>query len=477
MVSSENANSKNVIVVGGGGAGMAAAAMAADNGAEVTVFESESILGGSTRLSSGIVSAAGTSVQRALGIEDSAEELFQHYMDLNQWRMEPGLVMAFCREAAPTFEWLLSLGVDVPAAVSYNARQPGLGQGGVSEVWRSHVPAGEGAGVVAVLERAIEERRVNVVLDTRVESLLVEDGRVVGVVAGGREHRADAVVVTSGGLSHDTELLKRYFSRALESPNLFRVAAPGSRGDHIRFAEEVGASLAGEGRGLLLLAADFQQHHHWTAGFPPKSRIYVDLAGRRFTSEDVSYSVATGIFDRIGGWGWAVFDENGRRSLATDEFVDWTPEVIAREAEAGVTTVRADSIAELAEKTGLPVAALARTVERWNGELPQGKEDSEFFRHVTMRAKGVEQSPEPIDTPPYYAVRLRPSELICTHAGLAIDGSARVLDRNGDVIPGLYAAGEAGGGVLGESYVGGGNSVANALTMGRVAGRSAAVAL
>jgi fumarate reductase flavoprotein subunit len=72
---------------------------------------------------------------------------------------------------------------------------------------------------------------------------------------------------------------------------------------------------------------------------------------------------------------------------------------------------------------------------------------------------------------------MRPSELICTHTGLAINGAAEVLDATGDVIPGLFAAGEAGGGVLGESYVGGGNSVSNALTMGRVAGRSAAASI
>ncbi|CAN5231401.1 flavocytochrome c [soil metagenome] len=464
----------DVIVVGGGGAGMAAAAMAAESGARVVIFESEAQLGGSTKLSSGIFSAGGTSVQKALGVPDNVDRFFQHYMDLNQWRVEPGLIMAFCREAAPAFEWLLDLGVEVPSEISYNARQPGLNQAGVGDLWRAHVPAGEGAGVVAVLEKTIAERDITVVLNARVERLLQDGARVVGVVVGGAEHRAPSIVVTSGGLSHDRALLEKYFPRAVQSPNLFEVAAPGSRGDHLRFGEAVGASIDGMNRGLLLLAADFQRHHHWTAGFPPKSRIYVDTNGRRFTNEDVSYSVSTGIFDRAGGWAWAIFDESARLSLETNEFVDWTPEVIAREADAGVTVVRADSIERLAALTGLPVSALSRTVERWNSELPQGKDDSEYHRHVTLAAKGVTDAPESIATAPYYAVRMRPSELICTHAGLAINGSAQVLDSDGDVIPGLYAAGEAGGGVLGESYVGGGNSVANALTMGRVAGRSAA---
>ncbi len=67
-----------------------------------------------------------------------------------------------------------------------------------------------------------------------------------------------------------------------------------------------------------------------------------------------------------------------------------------------------------------------------------------------------------------------PAELVCTHAGLEINRNAEVLDTIGNVVPGLYAAGEAGAGILGLRYVGGGNAVANALTMGRIAGRNAA---
>ncbi|SFI61070.1 MULTISPECIES: FAD-dependent oxidoreductase [Microbacterium] len=465
---------RKVIVVGGGGAGLSAAAMAAEQGADVQLFESENAVGGSTKLSSGIISAGGTSVQRALGVDDSPERFFQHYMDLNQWRLEPALITTFCQEAAPAFEWLLGLGVEVPAAISYNAREPGLNQAGVGDVWRAHVPAGEGEGVVRVLENAISERGVHVALQAHVDRLLMSEGRVTGVLVDGVEHWADAVVVASGGFSHSDELLAEYYPRALESPNLFRVAAPGSRGDHIAFAEQVDASLSGHGRGLLLLAADFQRHHHWEAGFPPKSRIYVGRDGRRFTNEDVSYSVSTGIFDRAGGWCWAVFDEAGLRSLPTGEFLEWTPDVVRREAEKGITAVGADSLGELARLIDVPEKALVKTVERWNSELPMGGVDSEYQREATMKAKGVTGEPDRIAEPPFYAVKIRPSELICTHTGLAINGSAAVRDRFGEVIPGLYAAGEAGGGVLGESYVGGGNSVSNALTMGRVAGRSAA---
>jgi fumarate reductase flavoprotein subunit len=116
---------------------------------------------------------------------------------------------------------------------------------------------------------------------------------------------------------------------------------------------------------------------------------------------------------------------------------------------------------------------LRATVERWNTQLPAGGEDPEFLRHRTLAAKGVTWPPEPIGQPPFHAARTLPAELVCTHAGLEINAGAEVLDERGNRVPGLFAAGEAGAGVLGPRYVGGGNAVANAITMGRIAGRAA----
>ena len=135
----------DVVVIGGGGAGLAAAVSAAEEGASVLLFESETELGGSTALSAGIFTAAGTSVQAGLGVDDSAEKFFQHYMDLNQWMLSPGLIRAFCENAGPTLEWLIGLGVEIPAAISGNAHQPGLAQAGVEDVWRG--PRAQGSGI------------------------------------------------------------------------------------------------------------------------------------------------------------------------------------------------------------------------------------------------------------------------------------------------------------------------------------------
>lgn len=466
-----SAGEYDVVVVGGGGAGLAAAVSAAEHGASVLLFEAEKELGGSTQLSAGMFTAAGTSVQKGLGIEDTPEKFFQHYMDLNQWQLKPGLVRAFCEESGPALEWLIGLGAEIPAKVSHNAHSPGLTRAGVEDVWRAHVPKDQGYGLVQVLDRARRKAGVEAILNTRVERLLVEDGRVTGVVADGIEVPAEAVIVTTGGFARDPALVSRHYPAAEAAGDaLFVVAADGSRGDHLAFGEQVDAAIAGDGWGLLLPTAYFQRLHHWQSGFPPVSRIMVNAHGRRFMDEDASYAVSGGIIDHQNGPVWTVFDERARVTLPAG-YAHWDADHVLAETEAG-RTVRADSVEELAGKLGVPSGALRATIDRWNAHLPAGA-DPDFLRHHTLAAKGRTEPPEPIGTPPFYAARTLPAELVCTHAGLEIDGAAAVLDARGERVPGLFAAGEAGAGVLGPRYVGGGNAVANAITMGRVAGRSA----
>lgn len=461
----------DVVVIGAGGAGLSAAIAAADQGARVIIFESETEIGGSTQLSAGMFTAAGTSVQRALGIDDSPQLHYQHYMDLNQWRLRPGLIRSFCRRSLDTFEWLLELGLEVPAQRSTNAHMPGLTRAGVEDVWRGHVPAGEGYGLVQVLDKARRQRGCDLVVRTRVDRLLINDGRVAGVVADGVEVSAAATVVASGGLTRNPDLLATYYPDALRAgDDLFVVSAPGSRGDHIHFGRQVDATIAGSGWGMLLVTAYFQRLHHWQSGFPPLSRILVDAAGHRFMDEDASYAVAAGIVDDHGGWAWMIFDETARLSL-TPGYPHWSAENVLAEAQAG-RTLRAGTLEELAVAVGAPAATLAATVARWNEQLPHGS-DPDFLRHESLRAKGS-RLPDPVGTAPFYAVRVRPAELAVSHAGLLIDEDARVLDAAEAPVPGLFAAGEACGGILGNRYVGGGTAIANAIVNGRTAGQYAA---
>ncbi|MGW5029639.1 FAD-dependent oxidoreductase, partial [Streptomyces albidoflavus] len=123
----------DVIVVGAGGAGLAASVSAAEAGARVLLLEAEDEIGGSTQLSAGLLTASATSVQESLGVDDSPLRMFQHYMDLNGWRVRLCPVRMFCEQSSATVEWLLGLGVEIPAQVSRSAHEPGLTRAGGSE--------------------------------------------------------------------------------------------------------------------------------------------------------------------------------------------------------------------------------------------------------------------------------------------------------------------------------------------------------
>jgi fumarate reductase flavoprotein subunit len=127
--------------------------------------------------------------------------------------------------------------------------------------------------------------------------------------------------------------------------------------------------------------------------------------------------------------------------------------------------VRADTIEELAEAIGVPPASLAGAVTRYNADVEAGKDSMYLKEPSVMR---------PVATGPFYAVEVRLTQLGLTSVGLRIDAGARVVGEASAPVPGLFAAGECTGGVLGDVYMGSGNSLANCLTFGRIAGRSAA---
>lgn len=462
----------DLVVIGAGGAGLAAAIAAAQESSRVLLLESEHEIGGSTQRSAGMLTAAATSVQHALGVDDSPTRMFAHYMDLNQWRVLPGPTKAFCTESGPLIDWLLELGVEIPAQQSRHAHMPGLTRAGVEDVRRGHVPKDQGYGLVQALDRARHRLGIDLALGSRATDLIRDGQAVRGVLVDDEPVSAAAVVIASGGLANNPDLLDEYFPDAqLAGDQLFVVAAPGSRGDHVSMATNHDLALFGTGWGLLLVTAEFVRMHHWQSGFPPPSRLHVNTNGLRCMDEDAPYAVSPGILADNGGFVWAIFDETARTGLPSG-YADWAPDRVLEEVANGVV-YRGDTLAELATAIEVPATNLAASVDRFN-ELVTVGNDEDFLRHETRAAKQANPQLDPVTQPPFYAVRMRPAELVCTHTGLRIDQHARVHDTAGRLVDGLYAAGEAAGGVLGERYVGGGNSVAHALVFGRIAGRHAA---
>jgi len=461
----------DVVIVGSGGAGLAAAVESAAAGARTLVLERAPIIGGSTAMSGGVFYAAATSVQRELGIVDSWEAMERYYLTLNQYRVDPALVRVLCRESGPALEWLLELGVGFPAQ--------GLYESGVDGVPRGHTAARGGGEIADVLRRAAEGRGATIWLSSLVTALREEHGEIVGVLArGGRgeesEVAARSVVLTTGGFGQDPEMVRRHYPSAAQwGSRTWAISCPGSDGSGIKLGQRAGAAIAGHDRGLLLLTPAFEQKLEVD---PPHWLIYVNRDGRRFVRESAPYAVMSGLAEaQPGSIVFAVFDEASlRQSEPSSE--------VAAGIESGIVTYQwrydhiqaqvakgkafaSESLAELARRAGIDPIGLERTVAEYNSCVTHGA-DLGFFKE--------QEALRPIHEPPYYAVQMMPATICLTSAGLAIDPHARVLDPGGRPIPGLYAAGETTGGVLGERYVGGGNSIANAVVFGRIAGRAAA---
>lgn len=456
----------DVIVIGSGIAGHCAAVEALEAGSSVLMLEAESQIGGSSRLSTGMIMGAGTRFQRERGIEDDAERLYRHYVTANQWVVQPSVARRLCYEAGPTIEWLTDRGVAILDVIS----------SGEEDRPRGHCTAGGAAIVTALSGVAGTHAKLDVALQSRVDRLLQQDGRVTGVSVGGDSVKAGAVVMAMGGFAANSELVARWYPNAIvqAAGPLHHQGTPWAKGDAFVLAAQVQAQIAC-GRGTRPPVWGFG------GGYLPSFVIVVNQLGRRFYTETVSYSASeVAINQQPSSLSYIIFDHAARTALQTAKDVlpfsklilpetqhllsTWTDGAIAGHLARG-DMVSGQSIAELAQRIGVPTDNLAGTLERYNTHIRQGS-DADFLKDV----KGV----QPIEKSPYYAVPMKLATLALTSVGPKVDHDACVIHESSRAIPGLYAAGECVGGVLGSVYVGSGNSVGNCSAFGRVAGRSAA---
>jgi fumarate reductase flavoprotein subunit len=267
-------------------------------------------------------------------------------------------------------------------------------------------------------------------------------------------------------------MLAEYFPAALHHgprwTNYF--GNPTSRGDGIIMTRELGADVVGAGWGMLNWTAGFTKE---PADFCPPWIVFVNLDGRRFMAEDAPYAVAGNLMheQRVSRC-YAILDESTRvasddsnerlEKLGVGEYT-WSGETILAKHREGLV-LRAHTLEQLAEQAGIDPHGLRTTIDRYNADVRAGV-DTAYCKTGDLRE---------IKDGPFYAVEVRASTFGNTFPGLRIDLDARVQSSKRGTIPGLYAAGEASGGVMGTRYVGGGNSVGNAVIFGRIAGRAAA---
>lgn len=444
----------DVLVVGAGGAGLAAAIAAAEEGATVAVAEKSERPGGNTALSTGSVPGAGTRFQKAAGIDDSPQRMFDDFMKRTEGTAPAHLVRALAEESAPLVEWLIDK-VGAPLTL-----EPVLKKVGHS-VPRTHVPPDRnGQFLFDALEKRARELGIEISLGTPVLGLVTEAGAVTGAriaAGGGREDRVGArkLILAANGFGANRDMLRRFAPDIAEAPYFGHL---GNTGDGIAWGEALGAELHNmmAYQGHASVAYPHGTLVSWSV--QELGGFLVNRDGKRFVDETLGYSgCAAEVLAQPEQTAFAVFDKRIR------DYMLKVPEFAELDKMGGVKS--APDIETLARDAGIDPAALRATFDtfqaaREGGSDPFGRRE---WRPAALAA-------------PFHLVRVC-AGLFHTQGGLMVDGFARVLRPGGEPVPSLYAAGGTAVGVAGRDGGRGYCSATGLLTalgLGRIAGRHAA---
>lgn len=429
----------DIVVIGAGGAGLAAAARAAEIGASVIVLEKMPAIGGNTLIASGYYAAVDPARQRAAGIDDSVENFFGLLLGNAGPSADTGRLMRLAVEARPVMRWLEGLGVEF-APETYE-----ISGSLFPRTYKPVMPNGE--GYIRQLSARAGQLGARILTNCRATALLsrmTAQGvpRVTGVAAqnaDGKICRFEArlgVVIAAGGFSANAEMIAQYAPRysALTHDN-----APGATGEMLLAAEAIGARLVDmpivQCQPGCPVGGRIRVRFHNDV----KRFILLDGEGRRFAAEDGRRDT---LRDRVlalpDSMAYVLVDDDGFRSYNR---------LIQREAVLAVETGDAwtsDSLEGLARQVGFDPGVLRETLARYRSGIEAGQDEyGKKLDHV-----------QPIQRPPFW---LAPAAMTvhATSGGIAVDAQGRVLDRGGRMIPGLWAAGEATGGLHGENQLGG----------------------
>ena len=485
----------DVVVVGAGGAGMTAAITAAGEGKSVVILESQSMVGGNSVRATGGMNAGKTVYQdenefgESAGVEKTLKTAAEKYADnetitalaktvSEQWAAyqanptgyfdsvelmeldtmiggkginDPELVETLCENSADAIDWLDEHGITLHNVSSF---------GGAS-VKRIHRPVNAegktvsvGSYMIPLLQENCEKAGVKMMLDTTATEILTDaNGAAVGVKATGASGEtvtvnAKAVVLASGGFGANLDMVVKYKP---ELKGFMTTNAPGIQGQGIEMAQAIGAATVDMDQIQIHPTVEANTAALITEGLRGDGAILINEEGQRFIDEVGTRDVVSAAeIAQTGSYSWLVVDQ---------AMVD-ASSVIQGYIKKGYT-VTGETYEELGKAMGVDEAAFAETMEKWNGYV-EAKNDPDFGRTSFAH---------PLNTAPYYAVKVT-AGVHHTMGGLKINANTEVLNEKGEVIPGLFAAGEVTGGVHGANRLGG-NAVADFTVFGRIAGAAA----
>ncbi|MDF2532084.1 MAG: ifcA [Clostridia bacterium] len=449
----------DVIIVGAGGAGLAAAVTAHQKGATVVVIEKMPKAGGNTILSGGAFNAADPSRQAKQGIEDSAEKHYTQTFEGGDKLGKPELVKTLTENAYPAIQWLEGLGMEFKSEVFTV----------LGGLWpRAHKPVKPlGTGFIDTYLSYVEKNSngIEIMYETKALEIIMENGKAVGVKAEGKDANVvlkanKGVIVAAGGFGANVEMRDANNKTWPTLTTIKTTNHVGATGDGMIMAEKIGANLIGMDNIQLLpmgdpltgsLSGNIEQG--------VENRIFVNKDGNRFVDEGQRRDVMTkALFEQKDTSMWVIVDKH---SYPTGDVKNNFNETIDELVAAG-RAYKADTLEDLAKQIGANPENLVKAVAEFNKAVEKGGKD----------ALGRTLFKDKLDAPPYYAGARVPT-VHHTMGGIEINTSAQVLDKDGKIIPGLYAAGETTGGVHGSNRLGG-NALADMTVFGRIAGESAA---
>ena len=454
--------SADVIVVGGGGAGMAAATRLAQLGKSVILVEKSGFLGGAISVSGGNQVVMGSQLQVDNGVaDDSVESMVADFEANGANKNNKEILTLFAENVGATTDWLVA-----NCGITF---EEGLHQLGEYSHNRELAYTGGGAGFAEAMRKAVEEAGVQVLLNTKAESLIADNGTVTGVKAASSDAdytlTAGNVVLATGGYGANKDMLTDEMKSALY------YGPASSTGEGIQMAQAVGAQTANmeygkrypngievsEGMAKSTIAGNIVG---WTM-----SAILVNKDGNRVVNEKASNrTILEEELKQEGGELYLLLDaetfEAWKAKLAPAGISDAD---IEKYLEANGTTTpvfaHGETLEEAAAAAGINADNLKATVEKYNGFVAKGSDD-DFGRAATYLTKTIGEGP-------YYIVEQKP-RFATTMGGLVINTSMQVLNEAGEPISGLYAAGENCGQVMGDDSPSGANN-AWALTSGKLA--------
>ncbi len=451
----------DIVVVGAGGAGLTASLSALQNGADVVLLEKMSFAGGASAMAGAGTTATGSKWLAEDGVEDSPEKLKADLMaNGHNFNHEP-TVDIFVNTVGEAFDWLVD-----PEGANVEYQRPTTS--------RTYSGVGRGAGVVKTLQEHVEEAGGQILMSTPATELIITDGKVAGVKAEGEKAvytiNAKAVILATGGFGANDDMVPEEFQKFVYA------GAAGATGDGIEMAKAVDADLINmefvnvQPNSIVLPSGLGQYCNPGVGGaYKTSGAFMVNEKGERFANEQGgAYELIQAMKENEASYlildeaSFQAFNEGMKGSkIYTDEDVEtW----LENNGASNPVMVGGETLEEVAKVLNLPEGALTAAAEAYNQAVDKGSD--EFGRTLTMKLG---------DSGPYYAIQMW-LRYYATLGGLHVNEQMQVLNTSQEPVEGLYAAGEAVGGLEGDIYLGG-SLFGWAMTSGYKAGTSVSEAI